>query len=820
MKEIHLICNAHIDPVWLWDWEEGAAAAIATFRAAADLSERYEYIFCHNEALLYQWVEKYEPALFARIRGLVKAGKWHITGGWYLQPDCNMPAGESLVRQAMTGRNYFAEKFGAAALPETAMNVDPFGHSWGLPQILKKCGYKNYLFMRPLPGDKQPVPTVPFVWRGPDGSAVKAANGGIYSSERGRLDEKVNEYYSRFGVEGNPDVQILCWGVGNHGGGPSAKDLDYIHDEITHGTRAKLIHSTPDRYFARLTPTVVHKKSLNLVMPGCYTSQIRVKQKHRALENRLYSTEKMLSAAALCGLLSYPQKELTAVVETLLFMEFHDILPGTSVRQGEETALKRFDYALTILDELRARAFFALTAGLPRAKEGDYPILVYNAHPYAVTTTVDCEFILAVQNRADGAFTGAEVYDGGKKLPTQMRKESSSINLDWAKRVVFDCMLPPFSMKLFTARTLPLKKNVALPLAGDTYVHEDAFKRVTFNLKTGFVDGLTVGGREFVKKGAFAPVVYLDNPDPWGMSEAQRRRLGKREKAFKLMTPNAVARFFASDRSAVAPLRIVEDGAVCRVIEGCYAYNRSTIVMRYTLYKNSAETDIALRVLWAESDRMLKLQIPVAFSGRYEGQIAYGRERLSSTGAECVSQQWVAYTNKEQTLAVLNDGVYGSSCKGAEIGLTLLRGAVYAAHPVEGRPIILQDRLADRIDMGERFFNFKLLAGSTAAIGATLDRKAQTFNEKPFAVNLFPSGDGEAPVGTVRLSDDTVVLTAFKKAERGAGYILRLFNNTDKRAETRLTVFGTESALTFKKYEIKTLRYADGKITECAAAEI
>ena len=101
---LHLICNAHLDPVWLWEWEEGAAAAISTFRTAADLCEEFDgFVFNHNEALLYQWVEEYEPELFQRIQRLVRSGKWHVMGGWHLQPDCNMPSGESFVRQALTG---------------------------------------------------------------------------------------------------------------------------------------------------------------------------------------------------------------------------------------------------------------------------------------------------------------------------------------------------------------------------------------------------------------------------------------------------------------------------------------------------------------------------------------------------------------------------------------------------------------------------------------------------------------------------------------------------------------------------------------------
>lgn len=109
MKRLHLICNAHLDPIWQWEWEEGAAAALSTFQSAANLAEKYDYIFCHNEVNLYKYTEKYAPALFAQIQKLVKQGKWHIMGGWYLQPDCLMPSGEGMLRQIREGELYFKE---------------------------------------------------------------------------------------------------------------------------------------------------------------------------------------------------------------------------------------------------------------------------------------------------------------------------------------------------------------------------------------------------------------------------------------------------------------------------------------------------------------------------------------------------------------------------------------------------------------------------------------------------------------------------------------------------------------------------------------
>ena len=148
MKNVYLLCNAHIDSIWLWKWQEGAAEAISTFRTAANFCEEVDgFVFNHNEALLYEWIEEYEPELFGRIQKLVADGKWHIMGGWYLQPDCTLLSGESFIRQIEYGRRYFKEKFDKT--PTTAINFDPFGHTRGLVQILKRNGFDSYLFMRP-----------------------------------------------------------------------------------------------------------------------------------------------------------------------------------------------------------------------------------------------------------------------------------------------------------------------------------------------------------------------------------------------------------------------------------------------------------------------------------------------------------------------------------------------------------------------------------------------------------------------------------------------------------------------------------------------
>ena len=198
MKRLHLICNAHIDPIWQWEWEEGASAALSTFQSAANLAKDFDYIFCHNEVTLYKYTEKYAPALFEEIKKLVKQGKWHIMGGWYLQPDCVMPCGEGIVRQIREGEIYFEEKFGVK--PTTAVNFDPFGHSRGLVQILTKCGQDSYMFMRPYGKymwNQLKLPAEYFIWEGYDGSRVKASRITEYNSDLGKATEKIQKDIDR-----------------------------------------------------------------------------------------------------------------------------------------------------------------------------------------------------------------------------------------------------------------------------------------------------------------------------------------------------------------------------------------------------------------------------------------------------------------------------------------------------------------------------------------------------------------------------------------------------------------------------------------------
>ena len=390
MKDVYLICNAHIDPIWQWNKQEGISAAISTFRSAANLADKHDYVFCHGEALLYKYVEEYDPCLFERIKELVKLKKWRIMGGWYLQPDCNMPSGESFVRQIQVGKTYFKEKFGVE--PTTAINFDSFGHTKGLVQIIRRCGQDSYIHTRP-DANQMSYPAYQYLWEGFDGSRIKAfRTTGTYGTPLGRSLEAIDRRAERQGDE----LPCVLWGVGNHGGGPSHKDLCDI--EAAQGKKFNYIHSYPEEFFSKIEPTAVVDTSLRTSMPGCYSAMSRVKRGHIELENRLYVSEIMATVAENKGLMKYPHSELSSAQLDLLLSEFHDVLPGTCIKSAEDEALAVLHHGITECNKADAAAFFALTSELDGAKEGEYPIVVFNPHPYKLCAPVECEFILSDQN--------------------------------------------------------------------------------------------------------------------------------------------------------------------------------------------------------------------------------------------------------------------------------------------------------------------------------------------------------------------------------------------------------------------------------------
>lgn len=810
MKDIYLICNAHLDPVWQWEWEEGAAEALSTFRIAAKFCRQYDgYVFNHNEALLYKWVEEYEPELFKEIQALVKEGKWHIMGGWYLQPDCNMPSGEAFVRQIKAGREYFLEKFNV--FPTTALNFDSFGHNRGLVQIMKKSGYDSYLFMRPSPNHLD-LPDENFKWIGFDGSEIYARRTGSYSSHKGRANEKIQRIIDAT----NGKFNICLWGIGNHGGGPSKKDLDMIYamEKDCKAQGIRLIHATPEKYFGAVEKENLpeYKDELNLWAPGCYTSVIRIKQEYRALENMLFITEAMCANAEANGFMEYPEKELIEAAEDMLKVQFHDVLPGTLIKDAEEASLRQLAHGKEILSKIKMRAFMALASGQEKASEDKIPIMVYNPYPYEIEGDFSCEMMLWGQNWAE-EFSYPEVYYNGKKIPTQCEKERSTLNLDWRKKVTFHAKLQPMQMNRFDCafKKLPSRPKAVCDEDENYFILKNKRVVAKISKQTGFLESYQVNGKELIK-GACALNVFDDNEDPWGMyTTSFNKKIGE----FKLMS-EAEATKTAGIQTKLKPIHPIESGKVRTTIEAMFKYKNSKAVLQYTLSEFSDDINLSIRVNWAESQKMIKLVIPTALTeSRCFGQVAYGVQEFTKDIRENCGQKYVMLTDKENTVALINNGTYGFSKIENTLCATLLRSAVYCAHPLPNRTTLLQDRYMPHMEQGERYFEFILTGGNKAKIEKELPRKAMEFNMRPMALSVYPKNGGKKPVPFVTVNGDKIEVSAIKKASDKNGYIIRIFNPFNKKAKATLNfnILEKEYAVSLTPYEIKTVKVGS-EITE------
>ena len=803
MKKLHLICNSHIDTIWQWEWAEGMSATLSTFQSAANLMEKHDYIFCHGESSIYEYTEKYAPELFRRIQQLVKEKKWHVSGGWYLQPDCLLGHGESYIRQIRVGMDFFRDRFGEADLPKTAVCFDAFGHSRGLVQIVKKCGQENYIFMRPYSKYIRPQLELPceyFYWKGYDRSQIKAFRGTEYNSPLGKAAEKISTDMERLK---DYDETVSLWGVGNHGGGPSHKDLTDI-ENLMKQSDVEIIHSTPDAFFAENEPGEVWDQSLISCMPGCYTSMAALKQIYRELEREQFLTEKMRSAAALRGICEYPLSTMREVTEDVLTVMFHDVLAGTVIKAGEENSLRHIYHGLKELEKLKLEAFFGMAKGQPVAEENTYPIFVFNPKPYDEEQLVECELSIVPTDYFDNEYSNLQIFDeNGQLVPCQTIKEASNVSIDWRKKVIFKAKLKPLDITRFTARTVVEPKRT-YPY-GEDITFDNGVKKLRISKKTGLIESYEVKGEEYAHGDLFQLVSYDDTADPWAMSDEELRSgIGKNPVPFTLLKEGDGV------FQGLHSLEITEDGPIYLAAEAFFACGLTRARIGYKIYKEGSAVDVDVDLFPAETNKCIKLHIPVQAES-YIGQQVFGTEALYMDGRECVAHDFVAMKNGEDYLQVLTPDSYGSSYMDGTARLTLLRNVTYVAHPVPDRPLTRDNIFLPKCDQGQRSYRLRL----QPAKENELQKNADLFAEKPFAMNIFPTVDKKSgrPYEISHTNPDIALVTMFRATETD-GYLLRLQNNTSCEAQTVLRCGNAVQELRFGKYEVKTVRLLDNALEE------
>jgi alpha-mannosidase len=790
-KTLYMIGNAHIDPVWLWRWQEGFHEVKATFRSALDRMNEYpEFIFVSSSAAFYEWVENSDPEMFAEIRLRVGEGRWIPVGGWWIEPDCNLPNGESFVRQALYGQRYFHEKFGRTA--RVGFNVDSFGHHAMLPQILKKSGLDYYVFMRPMPHEKG-LPDRLFWWESGDGSRVLAFR---LPYEYCTWGQGLENHVMRCADELKaPLTSGLCfYGVGNHGGGPTRENLDSLRRMAGDPSYPEIVQGSIEAWFDSLQANgfhipVVHDE-LQRHASGCYSAHSGVKRWNRRAENLLLAAEKFACIAGFAAGQSYPQ-DLDRAWKNVLFNQFHDILAGTSLEQAYEDAGSLYGEASAIAGRGLNYALQALAWKIRIDPEpGMTPIVVFNPHAWQSRVNVEVEIGLL----PEGVLL---VDDNELTAPFQhIQPEAMTKN---RCRISFVANLPPLGYRTYRLRParpdlLPAPVEGMLE-AGDNFLENDRF-RLEFDNSLGGLSRLydkTAGVEVLAGTGAL-PVVLEDDSDAWGHNVYQfNRRVGQMK---------------------VSRMRLVEFGQVRAVMRVFSEYGDSRLVQDFSLYRGLDLIEVLVRLDWREQFKALKLRFPLNLTHiRATGEIPYGHIERFANGAEEPGQSWVDVSGMARTngapygLSLLNDGKYGFDVDNCDIGLTVLRSPIYAHHvPIVPDP----DGLYAFIDQGPQRFRYALLPHTGGWERAGVVQRAAELNQSPFSLIAAYHPEGSLPQSASFLSTGqaNIVATVLKKAEDNDDLIVRCVETHKEatRASICLPWLQRIFEADFGPCEIKTFR--------------
>ncbi|MBR2868808.1 MAG: alpha-mannosidase [Clostridia bacterium] len=800
-NKIHLVGNAHLDPIWLWRWQEGCGEVLQTFRSAVDRIKEYKgFVFTCSSASYYKWVEEIDPALFEEIRKLVKKGKWVPVNGWWVQPDCNMPDAESFARQALYSQLYYYEKFGTIC--KTGYNVDSFGHSAMLPQFLNQGGMKCYVMMRPDKNENKEMPENLFWWDSADGSRVLTYRipTGYGESGINAINKAVEVMEDR--AEKSGHGMMLFYGVGNHGGGPTKGDIEHLINLMDDEGYEHLEFSSPDDFFSDICAGQLDvpewKDELQHHASGCYSATSLVKQLNRKAENWLKSAEKWNTVAASVSDLPAATKSFGDAWKEVCFNQFHDIFCGCSIMEAYDDVRDSMGYAMHIAAKEENKALLKLAGYVDTWLDGvsdsktcnerhhcrnlDFPrpVIVFNPLSFEVETPV----------RTYHPSSRVVDCDGNDVLFQNVRSSrSNDSHLD----TEFIVKLPAFGYATYwlwhADSDVGVYKMPVSDLKLDGFTAENEFIRVTFNETNGSISNIVnkADGKEYIGGETCIPTV-VDNsePDTWAHN------------------------IFRFDK-VIAPMQfksieVVENGAARIVIRVKHIYNNSYLTQDFILSSGSKILRVKCKANWQEALTILKMPVTVSGSNPISTyEIPGGIIKRPCNGEEEPALTWGDVTADGKGISVISDSKYSYDCTGNTLRLTLIRNSIFADH--------YSDRPAadfNYTDEGVNRFEYALYPHSGNAENSDIQKIASLFNNRPVAVPVgYHKGTEPQKKSFISISKPNVSLLSFKFCEDGSGdWILRLAETEGKAVKCAIVCDLIDAGFyaDFRKFEIKTFR--------------
>ncbi|MBS1852718.1 MAG: alpha-mannosidase [Acidobacteria bacterium] len=813
--------NAHIDAAWLWPASETVDVVRRTFGSAVQLMSEYpRYTFSQSAAQYSEWMEQKYPALFDEIKQRVQQGRWELVGGMWVEPDLNMPDGESLVRQLLVGKRYFQQKFGVDV--RIGWNPDSFGYTWQLPQIYKKSGIDYFVTQKMSWNETNQLPLKLFWWQSPDGSRILTyfPRGYVGSIDPLRLSADFTQ--GRSLAPGLPEILHL-YGVGDHGGGPTREMLDRgLGWESPQRVFPKLHFGVAQEFFSQVEGKVdranlpvwnyqsIAAKGPQLPAPpsgkisvpvwndelylefhrGVFTTQAQHKRNMRESEEQLLNAEKYASLAWLRGV-PYPGHAFNEAWKKIAFGQFHDLAAGSGIGIIYKDAQQDYDAVRWTAEESDARALQTLEREVNTRSLGGVPLIVWNPLAWVRTDLVTAEVQLSEAARGDLSILDA------RGAPQAIQVLSSNPATHTYRVLLRAEQVPSLGYKLFQATSGKAQPKSDLMVNGLTL--ENGALRVVVDPKTGCITSIFDKRSHFESLAAGACgnglIAFKDNPkeyDAWNID-------ADFEKEF-------------TELKMADSVTLTEKGPLRATIRVARTWQQSKFVQEISLYAGLDRVDVANDIDWHERHILLKAAFPLAASSpQATYEIAYGtiqrpttrNNSWESAKFEVPAIRWADLGDGQHGVSLINEAKYGYDAKANVLRLSLLRS------PTSPDP---------EADQGRQRFTYSLYPHAGDWKQALSMRRGYEFNYTLHAAQAQVH-DGKLPAehSYVSLDQPNVVLTAVKKAEDDNGLLFRFFEWAGKSGNVTVHVpeGGTSAVATnlMEKAEGSPLPWQDNQFT-------
>ena len=802
----HLTGNAHIDAAWLWPWTETVDVVKRTFGTALQLMYEYPgYTYTQSAAAYNEWMADKYPDMNAEIKQRIKEGRWEIVGGMWVEPDLNMPDGESLVRQLLVGKRWYEKNYGVDV--KVGWNPDSFGYTWQLPQIYKKSGIDYFVTQKMAWNDTNQLPFKLFWWESPDGSKVLTYFPHDYVNRTlNPVRLSVDLANARKDSPGMTNMMDL-YGIGDHGGGPTRAMLDEgFHWAAPGHITPKYQFGTAISYFTSIQKDIAPKSPMwnyqsiaegykppppvagQISIPtwdtelyleyhrGVYTTQANLKQNMRDSEVEVLDAEKWSSLAWLDGR-KYPGAELTEDWKKVLFNQFHDLAAGSGIDVIYKDAQKDYDVVRWSTNEIKAKSLATVAERIDTQKQGNdrLPVVIFNPLGWTRSGDVKVDVQLPKSNAAAYRLVG-QAGDASHSVATVIHRDATTgevaLNIP-----VLD--VPALGYKVvwidYAARGAEPKPNGTESDAGNSLVLENQTLRVVVDKTTGCITSLFDKRANFetLAPGSCGNVLeaFKDTPtryDAWNIDP------GTLDETPTLLTSGATVT--AAGASAI---RVTHD------------WQSSKFVQTISLPPDADMVDVDNQIDWHERHVLLKAAFKLAAtSGFATYEIPYGTIRRPTTRNnswekaqfEVPAMRWADLGNGQHGFSLLNQTKFGYDAVGNMLRLTLLRSPTWPD---------------PEADQGHHHFHYALYPHAGSWKEALTVLHGWEYNY-PLTAVVATAHAGSLPAGHsfASVAPDNVVLTAVKKAEDAKGLIFRVYEWAGKNATVEFHVPSGATAAT------------------------